>query len=125
MINEGLDKQLLVQVIHLTEPLGKVPKRRLINPLHHTALNNHIHQLILIPLGYIHLQQLMRTLFEVHRRLYNQVYRPTQIDQILFSEIVNVLLLLLLLERLLLLEQLLLVVVHPLEVDDVLLTEDL
>ena len=65
MINKSLNEQLLVQIINLTKSLSQKPKRPLIYPFHHTTLNNHIHQLMFIPLGNIHLQQLMCTLLKV------------------------------------------------------------
>lgn len=80
---------------------------------------------MLIPLGNVHSQQFMCTLFKIQCRLNNEINCSTKINQILLSEVVNMLLLLLLLHCLLLLQKLLLIVVNFFQVYDILLTEDL
>lgn len=65
MVDKGLDEEFLVKVIDGTKPFGQQTEEILVNPFHHAALNNHIHQFIFVSLGNVHLEQLVGTLFEI------------------------------------------------------------
>ena len=74
VVNKTGDKEFFILITNFTKPLRKQPKKILINPLHHTTLQNHINKLTFIPLRNIHLHNLMRTFFITNRRLYRQIY---------------------------------------------------
>ena len=84
-VEKGLQKEFLVLVINSAEPLGKQPEETLVYSLHHAALQNHIHQLVLIPLCDVHLQYFMSAFLEIDSRLDRQIYCLSQVYQVLLS----------------------------------------
>lgn len=121
MIDKGLNEELLIQVINETKPFSQQAKKALINPFHHTALNYHINELVFVAFSDVHFEQFVGTLLEVDSRLDDQVNSSSQVDQVLLSQVVDLLLLLFLLHSLLFFQHLLLIIMHSLQVDDILL----
>ena len=112
MVDKCFNETVFINVVYRTESFCQQSKKVLIDSLHHAALDDHIDQLMFVPLGNVHFEQFMCTLFEINCRLDDEVNGSSQVDQILFCQVMNLLLLLLLIHLLLLLQHLLFVVVH-------------
>jgi len=65
-VEEGLNEKFLIFFINRAESLGQEAEEGLIDPFHHTALQNHVNKLVLIALGNVQLQNFVSTLFEVN-----------------------------------------------------------
>lgn len=63
---EGTFEEILELILISTEALGQQSEEGLVDTFHHAALQNHIHQLVLITLGDVHLKDLVCALLEVY-----------------------------------------------------------
>ena len=92
VVEKGLDEKFLELLVDQAKPLSEQPEEGLVNPLHHGALEDHIDKLVLVALGYVHLQDFMGALLEVDRGLDGQVDGLPQVDQVLLSQVLDALL---------------------------------
>ncbi len=119
MIYEGFNEEFFVKIVDWAEPFSEESKEVLVNSLHHAALNDHIDEFMFVALGYVHLDQFLGTLLKIDCWLNYQINCSSQIDQVLLSQIVDLLLFFLLLHSLLLLKHLLFIIVDFFQVNDV------
>lgn len=73
VLDKTLNEVLFVEIIDLTESLRQQSEELLVDPLHHTAFNDHIAQFVLVTFGDICHQDLVSALFEVDGGLKSEI----------------------------------------------------